>query len=63
VGGGHGGFGAFLNAGVHTLMYLYYFLAGKRRTFATSSVSNDQSSQLLRMRKHINISSLLFGEI
>ena len=28
VGGGHGGFAAFLNMGVHTVMYLYYFLAG-----------------------------------
>ena len=27
VGGGQSGFGAFLNAGVHTVMYLYYFLA------------------------------------
>ena len=27
VGGGHGGFLAFLNAGVHTVMYLYYLLA------------------------------------
>lgn len=27
VGGGHSGFLAFLNAGVHTVMYLYYLLA------------------------------------
>jgi len=27
VGGGHGGFAAFFNAGVHTVMYLYYFLS------------------------------------
>ena len=27
VGGGQGGFSAFLNAGVHTVMYLYYLLA------------------------------------
>ena len=27
VGGGQGGFSAFLNAGVHTFMYLYYLLA------------------------------------
>jgi len=27
VGGGHGGFSAFFNAGVHTVMYLYYFLS------------------------------------
>ena len=27
VGGGHGGFGAFFNAGVHTVMYLYYLLS------------------------------------
>lgn len=27
VGGGHGGFAAFFNGGVHTVMYLYYFLS------------------------------------
>jgi len=27
VGGGHGGFAAFFNAGVHTVMYLYYLLS------------------------------------
>ncbi|XP_023340169.1 elongation of very long chain fatty acids protein AAEL008004 [Eurytemora carolleeae] len=27
VGGGHGGFAAFFNSGVHTVMYLYYLLA------------------------------------
>jgi len=27
VGGGHSGFAAFFNAGVHTVMYLYYFLS------------------------------------
>ena len=27
VGGGHGGFAAFFNCGVHTVMYLYYLLA------------------------------------
>ena len=27
VGGGQGGFSAFLNAGVHTIMYLYYLLS------------------------------------
>jgi hypothetical protein len=28
IGGGNAGFLAFINAGVHTVMYLYYFLAG-----------------------------------
>ena len=27
VGGGHGGFAAFFNAGVHIVMYLYYLLS------------------------------------
>jgi hypothetical protein len=27
VGGGHVAFAAFFNAGVHTVMYLYYFLS------------------------------------
>jgi hypothetical protein len=35
VGGGHGGFAAFLNMGVHTVMYLYYFLTG---TYGSSNL-------------------------
>jgi hypothetical protein len=47
IGGGHAGFVAFVNAGVHTVMYLYYLLAGRENNvFFSASMFTAEATSL-----------------